>query len=62
MTTDKKLPARTGLREQLIFVAFLIPTFLVIAAAAVSLTPDERASQVVAVCGGCSWDSGEDGP
>ena len=62
MTTDKNLPAKTGLREQLIFVAFLIPTFVVIAAAAVSLTPDDRASRVVAVCDACGWDSGEDGP
>ena len=58
MMTYKDLPS-SGLREHLMFVALLIPTFVVVAAAAVSLvTPDERsvampASSAVAICEPC---------
>jgi hypothetical protein len=49
------------------FAALLIPTFLVIAAAAVSLaTPDPSVAvpvvQTVAACEPCAWDNGEEGP
>jgi len=49
------------------FAALLIPTFVVIAAAAVSLTsPDPSvavpAVQTVAACETCAWDRGEQGP
>ena len=47
--------------------ALLIPTFVVIAAAAVSLaSPDSSvavpALQTVAACEPCAWDDGEQGP
>jgi hypothetical protein len=56
-----------GLAEHLMFAALLIPTFVVIAAAAVSLTsPDPSvavpAVQTVAACETCAWDSDEQGP
>jgi hypothetical protein len=57
-----------GLTEHLMFAALLIPTFVVIAAAAVSLTsPDPSvavpaAVQTVAACETCAWDNGEQGP
>jgi hypothetical protein len=48
------------------FAALLIPTFVVIAAAAVSLATPEpsavRALETVAVCEPCSWDNGNEGP
>ena len=51
-------PRTTGLTEHLMFAALLIPTFLVIAAAAVSLaSPDPSvtvpAAQTVAACEAC---------
>ena len=54
----------TGLTEHLMFAALLIPTFLVIAAAAVSLaSPDPsvavRPVQAVAACEPCGTDDGE---
>lgn len=54
----------TGLTEHLMFAALLIPTFLVIAAAAVSLaTPDPSVAvpvaQAVAACEPCTSESGE---
>jgi hypothetical protein len=54
----------TGLTEHLMFAALLIPTFLVIAAAAVSLaTPDPSVAvpvaRTVAACEPCTADSGE---
>ena len=56
-----------GLTEHLMFAALLIPTFIVIAAAAVSLTsPDPSvavpAVQTLAACETCAWDDGEQGP
>ena len=63
MTTIER-PRTTGLTEHLMFAALLIPTFLVIAAAAVSLaSPDPTvavpAVQTVAACEPCGSDSGE---
>ena len=65
--TYKELP-NTGLREHLMFLALLIPTFLVIAAAAVSLVaPDDPSAAVagidtVAICEPCRADIGDEGP
>ena len=60
-------PRTSGLTEHLIFAALLIPTFVVIAAAAVSLaSPDPSVAvpvmQTVAACEPCAWDNGEQGP
>lgn len=57
MTTIDR-PRNSGLTEHLMFAALLIPTFLVIAAAAVSLvSPDPSvaipAAQTVAACEPC---------
>jgi hypothetical protein len=67
--TDNPLPESGGLREHLIFVALLIPTFVVIAAAAVSLArPDPSVAvsapaQIAAACEPCPVaDNGDDGP
>jgi len=54
----------TGLTEHLMFAALLIPTFLVIAAAAVSFaTPDPSVAvpvaQTVAACEPCTSEGGE---
>jgi hypothetical protein len=65
---DYPVPEGTGLREHLLFVALLIPTFVVIAAAAVSLAgPDPTAaaqqqSQMVAACEPCPPENGGEGP
>ena len=66
MTTIDR-PRNCGLTEHLIFAALLIPTFVVIAAAAVSLaSPDPSVTvpvmQTVAACEPCAWDNGEQGP
>ena len=65
-TTYKDLP-KTGLREHLMFLALLIPTFVVIAAAIVSLfTPDQPSASApvdtVAVCEQCRSERGDEGP
>jgi hypothetical protein len=59
----------SGITEHLLFVALLIPTFVLLAAVAVSLArPDpsiaaEPPAQTVAACEPCaSYDSGEQGP
>jgi len=58
MTNEKTRLHQTGLREALMFLTLLIPTFLVIAGAAVSLlVPDEpsaTAAMTMAVCGPCA--------
>ena len=62
--TYKDLP-KTGLREHLMFLALLMPTFVVIAAAAVSLMDVDHAGPAVetlAVCGPCGSYDGEEGP
>jgi len=65
MTNERNLLHETGPREGLIFLALLIPTFVVIAAAAVSLVrPNEPSAAVsaitMAVCGPCQG-YGQDG-
>ena len=67
MTTRGRPLHQAGLTEHLLFAALLIPTFVIIAAAAVSIaTPEPRpavpALQTVAVCDSCGWDNGNDGP
>lgn len=66
MTTRGRPLHQAGLTEHLMFAALLIPTFVVIAAAAVSLATPEpsavRALETVAVCEPCSWDNGNEGP
>ena len=66
MTTQRNPQPGTGLREHLLFLALLIPTFTVIAAAAVSLAhPDPSiavpASETVAACEPCTPDSAPQG-
>lgn len=65
----RSLPESTGLKEHLMFAALLMPTFVIIAAAAVSLTsPDPSVAvpaggmQTVAACEVCARDNGEQGP
>ena len=56
---DSGLPELTPLAEHLLFVALLLPTFIVLAAAAVSLTASEPSvaarpvAQTAAVCEPC---------
>lgn len=63
--TELRLP---GFTEHLLFVALLLPTFVLLAAVAVSLTrPDptmgvQATLQTVAACEACLWDNGEYGP
>jgi len=61
------LPPLTGFTEHLLFVALLLPTFVLLAALAVSLVrPDPtigvQAIQTAAVCEACLWDNGQYGP
>ena len=66
--TEFNLPRLTGFTEHLLFVALLLPTFVLLAAVAVSLTrPDptlavQTTVQAAAVCEACLWDNGEYGP
>ncbi|MBV9190272.1 MAG: hypothetical protein JOZ85_07300 [Betaproteobacteria bacterium] len=66
--TEFSLPPLTGFTEHLLFVALLLPTFVLLAAVAVSLThPDPTLAaqapvQTVAACEACLWDNGEYGP
>jgi hypothetical protein len=66
--TEFSLPPLTGFTEHLLFVALLLPTFVLLAAVAVSLTrPDPTIAaqapvQTVAACEACLWDNGEYGP
>ena len=58
MTNDRKCLHETGLKEALVLLALLIPTFLVIAAAAATFVrPDHPsvsvAAMTIAVCGRC---------
>ena len=67
MTTSGRPLHQAGLTEHLMFAALLIPTFVVIAAAAVSLaTPDPSVAvqplATVAACEPCTWDNGNEGP
>jgi hypothetical protein len=69
MNKDFCLPPLTGITEHLLFVALLLPTFILLAAVAVSLAqPDasiaaQQPMQTVAACESCvSYDNGEQGP
>jgi len=58
MTNDRNCLHETGLKETLVFLALLIPTLLVIAAAAATFVrPDQPsvsvAAMTMAVCGPC---------
>ncbi len=66
--TEFSLPPLTGFAEHLLFVALLLPTFVLLTAVAVSLTrPDPTIAvqapvQAATVCEACLWDNGEYGP
>ena len=68
MTITKTEFSLTSIAEHLLFVALLLPTFVLLAAVAVSLTrPDPTLAvqapvQAVAACEACLWDNGEYGP
>ena len=63
--TEFSLPPLTGIAEHLVFIALLIPTFILLAAVAVSLArPDPTATGApaavyVAACEACPCDNGE---
>jgi len=65
---DFSLPPLAGLTEHLLFVALLIPTFILLAAVAVSLArPDptiavQPSVYTAVACEPCLWDNGEQGP
>ena len=62
------LPPLTGFTEHLLFVALLLPTFVLLTAIAVSLVrPDptigvQAPIQTAAACEPCLWDNGQYGP
>jgi len=66
--TDFFLPPVTGITEHLLFLALLLPTFILLAAVAVSLAqPDPSIAipasvQTAAACEPCHWDDGVQGP
>ena len=67
--TDFGLPPLSGITEHLLFVALLLPTFILLAAVAVSLAqPDasiaaQQPMQTVVACEPCaSYDNGDQGP
>lgn len=66
--TELSLPPLTGFAEHLLFVALLLPTFVLLAAVAVSLTrPDPTIAvqaqvQTAPACEACLWDNGDNGP
>jgi hypothetical protein len=67
MTTRGRPLYQAGLTEHLMFAALLIPTFVIIAAAAVSIkTPEPSAAvatlETLGVCEPCIWDNGNEGP
>ena len=66
---DFGLPPLSGITEHLLFVALLLPTFILLAAVAVSLAQPDPAvavqplGQTVAACEPCaSYDNGDQGP
>ena len=65
---DFYLQPFTGVTEHLLFVALLLPTFILLAAVAVSLVrPDPSIAvqpplQTAMVCEPCLWDDGQQGP
>jgi hypothetical protein len=66
--TEFSLPPLAGITEHLLFVALLIPTFVLLAAVAVSLAhPDasiaaQQPVQTAAACESCQYDNGDQGP
>ena len=66
--TEFSLPPLAGFTEHLLFVALLLPTFILLAAVAVSLAlPDptiavQPPAVTAAACEPCLWDNGEYGP
>ena len=65
--TDYQAPPGSSFREHLTFIALLLPTFIVLAAAAVSLARPEPGSAVekpivTAACEPCPPQGGDDGP
>jgi len=66
--SDFLLPPVTGITEHLLFLALLLPTFILLAAVAVSLAqPDPSVAipapvQTAAACEPCRRDDGEQGP
>ena len=66
--SDFFMPPVTGITEHLLFLALLLPTFILLAAVAVSLAqPDPSVAiqapvQTTAACEPCRWDDGDAGP
>jgi hypothetical protein len=66
--TEFSLPPLVGFTEHLLFVALLLPTFILLAAVAVSLAqPDptvavQQPVVTASACEACLWDNGEYGP
>jgi hypothetical protein len=65
--TDFLLSPVKGITEHLLFLALLLPTFVLLAAVAVSLAQPAPSFAVeapvqTAVCESCRWDEGEQGP
>ena len=66
--SDFFMPPVTGITEHLLFLALLLPTFILLAAVAVSLAqPDSSGAlqapvQTAAACEPCRWDDGDAGP
>ena len=67
-TTEYREPQGKSITEHLVFVALLLPTFLVLAAAIVSLVSPEPSMAVekpmitAAACETCRGQDGDDGP
>ena len=67
MDKDFRVPKLAGLTEHLLFIALLLPTFVLLTAVAVSLaSPDSTIAAQPAVqtaaCEPCLWDNGDQGP
>ena len=67
VTTEYREPQGRSFVEHLVFVLLLLPTFLVLAAAAVSLAPDpsivvQKPILTAAACEPCPGQDGDDGP
>ena len=66
--SDFFMPPVTGITEHLLFLALLLPTFILLAAVAVSLAqPDPSVGvqapvQTAAACEPCQYDNGDQGP
>lgn len=68
MTITKTEFSLASFAEHLLFVALLLPTFVLLAAVAISLTrPDPTIAvqaqvQTATACEPCLWDNGDNGP